>query len=403
MNILFLTNLLPYPLDNGGKIKTYTTLKSLKDAGHHIDLLCFKENLNHTDNEENDLLEICENIQQVYQRLTTAENKMYMVQLAVRSLFSKFGVTTYKFVSKKMMQCILLQKEKKYNIIYIDHLPMYVYSSLCRKLWPGAKIVLDEHNCEAMILKRKAESTFNPLKKAFVFYEAKKVKRFESRAVLSADKVMVLSDIDYSILKSYAGKDFNHTIIPIGVVDRGMKKQRDNRTNILNILFVGTMTWEPNNHGLIWFLDNVIPIMEKKKMRYKFYIVGKRPSEDIKKRAKVYSDIIITGYVESIDEYYDICDCMIVPLFIGSGQRVKLIEGFSKGMPAISTTIGAEGLKYIDGENILIADNADKFIECLEKMYIDDKRAKIGNNARDLYAIEYSPEAISRRLKEALC
>ena len=121
MNILFLTNLLPYPLDNGGKIKTYTTLKSLKDAGHHIDLLCFKENLNHTDDEENDLLEICENIQQVYQRLTTAENKMYMVQLAVRSLFSKFGVTTYKFVSKKMMQCILLQKEKKYNIIYIDH------------------------------------------------------------------------------------------------------------------------------------------------------------------------------------------------------------------------------------------------------------------------------------------
>ena len=93
---------------------------------------------------------------------------------------------------------------------------------------------------------------------------------------------------------------------------------------------------------------------------------------------------------------------MIVPLFIGSGQRVKLIEGFSKGMPAVSTTIGAEGLNYVDGENILIADNADEFVEGIEKMYAGNRRIRIGNNARELYLRDYSPTAITYKLKEAL-
>lgn len=402
MNILFLTNLLPYPLDNGGKIKTYTILRSLKNEGHCVDLLCFKESLDCTKMEESDLLEICENIQQVYQRLTTVENKKYMMFLAVKSLFSKYGVSTYKFISKEMRHYILSWKTKKYDIIYIDHLPMYVYSDLCRKLWPEAKLILDEHNCEATILRRKAESTVNPLKKAFMFFEAKKVERFESQSVLSADKVIVLSEVDYDTLRASAKKDFIHAIIPIGVVDRGTKKQRTQIDDVLNILFVGTMTWEPNNHGLIWFLDNVIPLMEHRKMKYKLYIVGKNPSEDVKQRAELYENITITGYVESVDEYYDTCDCMIVPLFIGSGQRVKLIEGFSKGMPAVSTTIGAEGLNYVDGENILIADNADKFVEGIEKMYAGNRRIIIGNNARELYLRDYSPAAITYKLKEAL-
>lgn len=402
MNILFLTNLLPYPLDNGGKIKTYTTLQALKNAGHKVDLVCFKESEASYSSEEKELSHICNNVHQVFQKLTTSENKSYMMKLAIKSLFSELPLSTYKFISKDMEKHIESKKDTYFELIYFDHLPLYVYHKICKELWPNAKVILDEHNCEATIMKRNAETAHNPIKKTFMSYEASKVKEFESKALLSADKSIILSKEDYKTLRSATGKDFDFSIIPIGVMDRGVKKERESKDDILNILFVGTLTWEPNNQGLIWFIDNVIPIMERKKVKYHFYIVGKNPSEEVVEKTKANENITVTGYVDSVDDYYDCCDCMVVPLFIGSGQRVKLIEAFSKGMPAISTSIGAEGLEYINGETILIADEKNDFMLSISSLTDKKKRKNIGKNARKIYDKYYSPEAIEELLYQAI-
>lgn len=404
MNILFLSNLLPYPLDNGGKIKTYTTLKALKDAGHKVDLFCFRESAAHPvyDNGEKELGKICESIHQIQQKITTAENKQYMMCLAFKSLFSNYGLTTYKFISKEMVRCIMDLKEKQYDIIYFDHLPMYVYRNVCRKVWPEAKIILDEHNCEATILKRNARITSNPLKKVFMLFEAEKVERFETKAVCSSDKVIVLSKADYDTLRVAAKKDFNHSIIPIGVPDRGIKNQRDNVKAEINILFVGTLTWAPNDQGLIWLLENVIPQLDEKSIQYHLYIVGKNPSDEVKRKAERNQHITVTGYVESVDEYYDICDCMVVPLFIGSGQRVKIIEAFSKGMPVISTSIGAEGLGCTDGEELMLADTEDMFVKRIQQMENQETRDALSKKGRGLYERSFSPDAVRKMLLDAV-
>lgn len=402
MDILFLTNLLPYPLDNGGKIKTYTTLNSLANAGHKVDLVCFKESTASYASEEKELSHICNSVHQVYQKLTTAENKTYMMILAVKSMFSKFPLSTYKFISKEMKEYLESKKNTNYELIYFDHLPLYVYHKICKEIWTNAKVILDEHNCEATIMKRNAETAHNPIKKAFVSYEASKVKRFESKALLSADKSIILSTEDYKTLRSATGKDFEYSIIPIGVMDRGRKKERDETDGILNVLFVGTLTWEPNNQGLIWFIEKVIPLMESNKMKYHFYIVGKNPSEEVVEKTKSNENITVTGYVDSVDDYYDRCDCTVVPLFIGSGQRVKLIEAFSKGMPSISTSIGAEGLEYINGKTILIADDKNDFMSSISSLLDKQKRKSIGENARKIYEKCYSPEAIEKLLCQAV-
>ena len=204
-----------------------------------------------------------------------------------------------------------------------------------------------------------------------------------------------MSKNDYNSLRKLTKNDFNYSIIPIGVPDRGLKKKKDD--NILNILFIGTLTWEPNNIGLIWFLKEVVPILESENLNYHFYIVGKNPSLEIEKLSEKYKEkITITGYVDSIDEYYDKCDCTIVPLFIGSGQRVKLIEAFSKGMPAISTTIGAEGLEYTDGKSILIADNSEMFADKIVSMKNVEFRDSIGERCRKVYEQFYSQKVISK-------
>ena len=97
MKILFLTNLLPYPLDNGGKIKTYTTLKSLSEAGHDIDLLCFKESKKSMEEDESEILKLCHTVKQVYLPLTTADHKKYMVGVAIKSVFSTLPFSIYKY------------------------------------------------------------------------------------------------------------------------------------------------------------------------------------------------------------------------------------------------------------------------------------------------------------------
>lgn len=401
MKILFLTNLLPYPLDNGGKIKTYTTLKSLSEAGHDIDLLCFKETKESMKENESEILKLCHTVKQVYLPLTTADHKKYMVDVAIKSIFSTLPFSIYKYQSAEMLQELSAKKSIRYDVVYFDHLPLCIYQKQARKLWPDAKFLLDEHNCEAMITKRKARESHSVIKKIFLWLEGHKLADFESRCIQYVDKTIVLSQDDYNSLKQITHKDFNHTIIPIGVQDKGIKKV--NISNCLNILFVGTLTWEPNNYGLIWFLEEVLSILEAKNLNYHLYIVGKNPSKDVIRLGDKYRNrVTVTGYVNSVDDYYDMCDCSVVPLFIGSGQRVKLIEAFSKGMPSVSTTIGAEGLAYKNNENILIADNAIEFANAILRIKRPEIKEKISKNARTAYEKYYSLNAVSALLLEAI-
>lgn len=403
MNILFLTNLLPYPLDNGGKIKTYTTIDTLSKAGHRIDLVCFTEEKNINEKYQSEMLKLCNRVEQIYHKLTTVENKSYMMILAAVSLLSRYSFGVYKFKSNEMKKRLaLLCQENKYDCIYFDHLQMCTYKDYLLKLLPNAKLILDEHNCETLIMSRNADLASNSLKKAFLRFEAKKLRNFESKMLDEMDTNIVLSEEDYAELKNLCGKEFNHTIIPIGVQDHGVKKFSDSGTTKLNILFLGTLTWEPNNQGLIWFLSNVMPQLVAEHFCFNLYIVGKKPSAEVKKLAEQYDNVTVTGYVESVDEYYDKCDCMIVPLFIGSGQRVKLIEGFSKGMPAISTSVGAEGLEVIDGQNILVADTPEAFKEAIYKMNDTETREKIALAARRCYEKNYSLQAIAKRLNAVI-
>ena len=92
---------------------------------------------------------------------------------------------------------------------------------------------------------------------------------------------------------------------------------------------------------------------------------------------------------------------MIVPLFIGSGQRVKIIEAFSKGMPVISTSIGAEGLQYSHGDNILIADNANEFVQNIVSIS-EGQRKKISVKGRKTYEDYYSPMAVQGKVLEVI-
>lgn len=400
MKILFLTNLLPYPLDNGGKIKTYTTLKSLKSEDNEIDLVCFTENEDDAKKNEKEICNICSSVRQIPLKLTTSVNKGYMIGVALRSLVSKYSFGLLKYITPAFMQYLnKLKDTKDYDCVYFDHLQMCVYYDQTKLLWPKAKYILDEHNCEFLIMQRNASNSSNILKKMFLLMETAKLRKFESMYLSKFDEVIVLSKEDDTLLKKIAHSSVKSTIIPIGMHTPAVTKVVNNDDiDSVNILFLGTLSWAPNNDGILWFVENVVPKLQQKNIDFKLTIVGKNPGEQLKSAAERLDSVEVVGYVESVNPYYESCDFMIVPLFVGSGQRVKIIEGFSFGMPIISTSIGAEGLQYSDGENILIANTVDTFIEKILMMKKGKVRHKLSVNAKTIFSENYSLEAVKKKI-----
>lgn len=399
MRVLFLTNLLPYPLDNGGKINTYTKVVALKKGGHSVDLVCFTESQNESLEYAEHMRQYCEGVYQIYLRLTTAENKLYMIRMALQSLLSPYSFGVYKYKSEEMEHLLRnLSGKYNYECIYFDHLQTFIYEPLIKTLWPKAKTIIDEHNCETVIMQRNAAVSANLIKKAFLTIEARKLARFENASISKADKTIVLSESDQKALEKQLGKKFPSIIIPNRVAETNkIKKTNQQVSDKLRIMFVGTMTWEPNNNGILWFMDNVYRKMFETNQNIELYVVGKNPSIQVIELAKTLHNITVTGYVDSVDPYYEMCDLMVVPLFVGSGQRIKIIEAFSRKMPVVSTTIGAEGLVYQNGESILIADDTDHFIDAIEKLNDYELRCKIACNARRNYDKFYSTEAIGEQ------
>lgn len=395
MRILFITNLLPYPLDNGGKIKTYNTLNILSN-GNDIDLFSFYE----SDKEENSISLIKKkfnSLNVVKKILTTNKDLKRMKIIAFKSLFNRLPFVILKYKDKDMISILKENiKNKKYDLVYIDHLQLAVYMDIFAEI--NCPIYLDQHNCESQILKRRVYESKSYLSKLFSIIEYKKLKRFEHDTIQKVNKVITLSEEDKNFMISKNIIDKNKfSIIPIPINIDYKKSIVEEINERINIIFLGTLSWFPNAQGIEWFIKKVIPKMENKKIDYHLFIVGKDPSSSLKDLCSKYKNITITGYVENVNEYIKISDIMIVPIFIGSGMRVKILEGLGKRIPIISTRVGAEGILVKDNKEILFAENEDEFICKILKLKDLELYKSIQKNGENVFEKEYSINAISKK------
>lgn len=389
--VLFLTNLVPYPLDNGGKIKTNCSLNALSGAGATIDLVAFNED------DPGSVTRASEHFRSlgvdchfVRGKLTTANNLPYMLLQASMSLISSLPFAVYKYRKRDMRRTLKgLTSSGRYDLIYIDHLQMAVFlDDVCSSL----PVVLDEHNCETELSKQRLESCSNAVKSLFLRIEHKKMALFESKMLNRVDEVIVLTDQDRARLQELA-PEARYTVIPIGVQDRGVKRYREQR-NPLRLLFLGTMSWQPNAEGIEWFIGNVLPKLENVEL----VIAGKGMSEHLRSVAE-NAGATVLGYVDSVSEVYDSCDVMIVPLFMGSGQRVKILEAFSKGMPVVSTSVGIEGIDYMGSRAALVANSENQFRQSIERLSDSELYRQASHDSRAVFEQTYSCDAVAKLLR----
>ena len=417
MKILFLAQQLPYPLDSGGKIKSYHFLKALSQR-YEIVLLSFIR-----DEKEKEYLE---NLKPFCSRIETSLIKRSLLRnilfCGMSFLTSKSFIVSRDFTEEFQARVNQLIEEEKPDIIHIDHLQMAQFiqdlvvssqdSEKEKTQNTDIKVVLDEHNVEYVIIERIGESSHCLLKKMFSAVESRNLKRFEKNVCKTADLVLTVTDKDKETLLELTDGEAKIKTVPIGVDTKYFRTSEHWSSASNTIVFIGTMFWPPNVDGMEWFISKIWPLLKQSSV--KLQIIGRRPTKAIKALAEKDRSIELIEHAEDIRPYMQKGKLFIVPLRQGSGMRVKILNAFASGIPVVSTSIGAEGIEDLrpmvsssgnetqntNDENIVIADTAEEFAKAIMELISNDNLRKIlSENARKLVEEKYSWEIIGKRLR----
>jgi len=382
------------PPDTGGKIRSYNILRHL--AKHHA-VTFFSFYAAH----END---VHEQLRPMFQRVILVPLDLPSPKGAgeflnyVARLFSRepYNLTKYCRPSVRRRLHDLLQKET-YDVILCDFL---VTAGVIPWDWP-CPIVLFSHNVEAVIWQRHYEVARNLLWKALSRYEWKRMAAAERRYLQKAHHVVAVSENDRQTFARFLNPQ-KLTVTQTGA-DTEFFQPRGEKEMPNSLVFTGSMDWLPNEDGIIYFANEIFPLILAKLQDATLCVVGRKPSRCLQNLASRLPNIQLTGWVEDVRPYVAQRAVYIVPLRIGGGTRLKIFEAMSMAKAVVSTSIGAQGLPVNNGEHMLLADDPVRFAECTIRLLSDaSQRAQMGRAARRLVEENYSWDTVSKGFAQVL-
>ena len=309
---------------------------------------------------------------------------------AFLNLFSNKSYHVERFISAAFNEKLIqILKRDHFDIVQIETLYMSPYIEAVRR-YSNAKIFLRAHNIEHMIWQRIMESTKNPIKKWYLKHLVRTLKNYEYNSLQKFDGIIPISHVDADFFKKI-------TITPVRTISFGIdpaKIDLEAYGNPEQALFhIGSMNWVPNIEGVKWFLEEVWPLIHKSFPDLKCYMAGRGMPDWIYELN--LKNIVVLGEVPDAYEFIQSKSISIAPLFSGSGIRIKIIESMAQARAVISTTIGAEGINYTNGENIIIADDKYTFLEAVKLLYPDPSATKkMGESARKLILKQHNNKVL---------
>lgn len=397
MKILFLCNKSPWPAREGGPIAMNMLIEGLIRAGHSVKVLAVNSNKYNVE---------LSSIPEEYRKKTGIE--LVYVDLSIqplaafRNLFSSRSYHVERFISASLENALIrILQAEKFDIVQFEMLYMSPYAHVVRK-YSDALIVLRAHNIEHLIWQRVAASTKNPVKRLYLQYLVRKLKKYECSTVQLFDGIAAITGQDAAFFSSAecrkpeTGKRIPIEAIPFGI-DPAQFPETNTKPEFPSLFSIGAMDWIPNLEGICWFLEKVWPEIHRKYPDLHYYLAGRSMPGWLSEKG--YPNVVVVGEVEDALAFMQSRAILIVPLFSGSGIRIKIIEGMAAGKPIISTTVGAEGIHYTRDVNIFIADTPDEFVTCIAHC-IENKAIceTVGRNARDLILAEYNSDLIISKL-----
>lgn len=390
--VLILAEIYPFPFTTGGKLRTANLIIQLSKK-YTVDFFCYSLERVAPDQIEM-AKEYCDNVVVIEGNMPSTMKKLINL-LTVHP--------NAEFISRSDEMKKLVKKatgEKTYKFIFVERLYAFQYAEdVCDRV----PVLLDMHDIEHEAMAYFSKIANSAPQKWHYKLEEKKVRWLEARAFNKVKRVLTVSkrdlceyESDYPELENKAIYVNNGIDLRKALNEPIVKREKE------NILFVGSLKHPPNLHGLKWFVEKAWPPIHEKYPNAVFTIVGAGSIDD-EDRAffENAAGVHFLGFVENLYPLLRKETCLVVPLFSGSGTRLKILEAFSFRLPVISTTVGAEGIPYSEGKEILIADCEQEMLSKVSLILEDEETAAgIADQAYALVERDYDWDIIGNNLVE---
>ena len=267
---------------------------------------------------------------------------------------------------------------------------------MCFRFSGDTPVVVDEHNIEYQLLARMARFETSSVRRLFGRVEASKVRREEERTWLRADGCIATSAIDEAAVRS-TRPGLPTAVVP-NAVDTDALQPDGSPVDPESILFVGSLKYRPNADGVVWFIENVLPGVRRSRPGVVLTVVGAGPPSLLRRLSR--PGVIVTGAVDDVIPHLRRASVVVAPLRVGGGTRLKVLEGLSMAKPVVSTTLGAEGLDVVDGEQLLLADGPTEMAGSILRVLADPSLGRrLGDAGRALAVERYGWAGAAARLE----
>ena len=398
MRVLHFAPRVCWPLDTGAKLRNYHLGRVLSDKAD-VTLLAF------TDAEQS-LVPLESFYEQV---VTVPRDRGYTLSKKIRRALGRTPLPVLNYTTASMKRTLeRVLSEQAFDIVQVESIHLVDYLTIIRGATPRPLMTCDWHNIESELMRRYGEREPNMLKRAYAGKTARSMSVYEQRALHELDAHIAVSQRDAERLRDLNAaarvfviengvdtayySDAPKTSMPVSSANSNRKPNK--------IVFVGSMDYHANIDGAVSFARDVWPELHTGHPELIFTIVGRDPAPEVRAQA-TNPGIEVTGTIDDVRPFYREALAAVVPLKVGGGSRLKILEAMAAGVPVVSTTVGAEGLDVHDGLDILIANTneelAEKIISLIESK---DLRQKLSTAGLTLVSEHYDWSRLGANLFE---
>ncbi len=357
LGILVVDEELPFPLNTGKRIRTYHLLRHLAKR-HRITFVCHRNaDLSERSIAEKAIAELGIEVVFIDRALPSPTLLTPKPQLAfglAKNLFSSLPYLVQKHISREMISLVQAQASRPdIDLVHIEWTP---YAAAVAE-GIDKPVIVDAHNVESLIWKRYVEHEPSWIRRAYIRYQWRKLERFERETFQRTDQTVFVSEEDARLARSEFGA--THGVVVENGVDTEWYQPVYTGRDKYELLVMGSLDWRPNIDGIEQFLRNVFPQIRAAEPRATVTVIGRNPGPAFEAWVRTQPAVELHANVPDVQMYTQRAGALVVPLRIGGGSRLKILEAAAAGLPILSTAIGAEGLRFEPDVHFAAADSIE--------------------------------------------
>jgi glycosyltransferase involved in cell wall biosynthesis len=395
LRVAVLDEELPYPPNSGKRIRTLNLLKRLATR-HQITYICHRNaDANEARRAEEFLRDHGIRAVIVERAVPPKAGLAFYARLAVNLLSSlPYSVATHS--SPALRQAVQVHMAK--HPVDLWHCEWTPYAEVLRGL-SGAPWLVVAHNVESLIWQRYHETESNWAKRWYIGQQWRKFERFERQALNTATRAVAVSPEDAARMRDGFG------VARVAVVDNGVDTSYFRAAGAARvpaqILFLGSLDWRPNLDAVRLLLQRIFPEVRKRALAARLCLVGRNPPDWLRREAALLPNVELHADTPDVRPFLTRSAVMAVPLRIGGGSRLKILEALACGLPVVSTRIGAEGLRLEPGEHLTVVEDADAMAQALVRCLGEPEAARrMAERGRRVVCEHYDWGALADKLEQ---